>query len=320
MTTRPQPRHDVPDGFVPYMRGLNLAGSTIRNALAGWLRFAAFLDTHDIGVLSVTPPDIDAYRAQLLQNARAPSTINSYLLYIKRVYAWLCLTGKIPVDPTRNLHLHRTHNRLPRNILTLTEMRNLLNHPEPPAPRALRNQSILELFYSTGIRLSELRNLTCTDLDFGQLTVRINQGKGARDRIVPLGRTAASALHTYLKICRPHQQAGRYRWLFPGRCPGRPVHIATIAQIVKDVSHLTALRTPLSPHGFRHACATHMMQAGASIMHIQQLLGHASPSTTQIYLRVTCTDMRKTLRQCHPREHDPRILQALKRQFQESHP
>ena len=305
----------VPNGFIPYLLGLNRAAGTIRNTALGWRRFLRHLEPLDLPFTAVTQPDLESYRERLLKQDRcAPSTINAYLLAIKRVYAWLAQNGHIPCDPSCRIRLSRVQNRIPSQILTRSEMYNLLDLPHRNTPRDRRNQAIFELFYSTGIRLSELCNLTVQDVDLRHLAVRVNLGKGGKDRVIPLGKTAGSALYAYLA---DQPDTHRSRWLFPGRKPGAHIHIATVGTLVKDSGHNATLRTSISPHGFRHACASHMMQAGASIMHIQQLLGHASPSTTQIYLRVTCTDMRKTLAQCHPRERQSHVLKRLITQLSE---
>jgi integrase/recombinase XerD len=174
-------------------------------------------------------------------------------------------------------------------------------------PLGLRDRAILEVLYSTGIRNAELRALQLYDLDLDRGLLRINEGKNAKDRVVPLGRAACNYLREYLTEARPRllkargAEATTEQLVFLSRT-GRPLWTLGVIYPIRKHARRAGIEKTITPHTLRHTFATHMLQGRADIRHIQAMLGHASVATTQIYTRVEVTDLKAVHRRCHPRE------------------
>jgi integrase/recombinase XerD len=185
-------------------------------------------------------------------------------------------------------------------------MERILNTPNVDTPLGLRDRAILELMYSTGLRNMEVRNLKLYDVNTKEGEAYVRYGKGGVGRAVPLGEIAAKYVDLYVKDARLKllgwkEDSG---YLFLGRS-GKQLQSATVNQhIVQRTVDRTGLKKHITAHGFRHTCATHLLKGHASLRHIQRLLGHKSLDSTQIYLRVEVSDLKKVLKQCHPRERN----------------
>jgi integrase/recombinase XerD len=190
--------------------------------------------------------------------------------------------------------------RLPHANLTPREAIQLLEAVETDSPLGLRDRAMLELLYSTGIRNAELRALTVADI--GERTLAIRAGKGNKDRVVPLGKTAASVLSDYMQQARPKLAChdGVYNIFLTKN--GLPLDCFAVINAVRRAAHAAGIKKHIHPHSIRHACATHMLKGGADIRHIQKLLGHATLQTTQIYTQVEIGDLKAVHRLYHPRE------------------
>jgi integrase/recombinase XerD len=165
----------------------------------------------------------------------------------------------------------------------------------------IRDRTILEVFYSTGIRLEELVSLTIYDCDLTGQCLRINKGKGAKDRVVPLGRHAARLLKEYLSRIRPRSVHNRS--LFLNRS-GEPLSKQVIQLMVRTYAKQAGITKKVTPHIFRHSFATSLLKNGADIIAVQKMLGHVSPKTTQIYTHVAGVEIKQTHSHAHPREKD----------------
>ena len=175
-------------------------------------------------------------------------------------------------------------------------------HPDPHTSRGKRSRAILDLLYGTGIRVGECERLDLADVNLGQGVLFIRDGKGRKDRVVPLLGRAADALDTYLREARPAlMKDPREPALFLTR-HGTRVRVKTIQYLVRMNAKKAEIPQPLSPHQLRHACATHLLKGGADVRHIQKLLGHQSLDSTAIYTRVAPLDLAKAIETAHPRE------------------
>lgn len=172
-------------------------------------------------------------------------------------------------------------------VPTEKEVIALLNEPDIDTRKGRRDKAMLELFYSSALRREELHNLNIDDIDFSENTVRINEGKFSKDRVVPLGRTAKECIILYLTKTRPKWiKDAREKALFLSQT-GKRLSIYMSWEIVKEYSP----NPRITVHSLRHACATHMLKRGADIVHIQKLLGHNSPKTTEIYTKLFPNDL-----------------------------
>jgi integrase/recombinase XerC len=241
-------------------------------------------------------PVLRAHASLLTTKGRAPATIIRKIASLRSFGRYLSSRGLIEGDPAALLVLPRAGRKLPR-FIPERELSKLLDGPWPDDPRSLRDRAILELLYGTGIRLSELVGLLGEDLDLGKRTARV-LGKGGKERIVCFGPPAAAALRAY--------QAARPEPTPPGGAifvgpTGKRLSPRTVQRRVH--AHLVRLARAggTSPHTLRHSFATHLLDRGADIRAIQELLGHAHLGTTQIYTHVSIDALRQAVDRFHPR-------------------
>jgi integrase/recombinase XerD len=242
------------------------------------------------------------------------SSRSTYLATLKGFFAFLERRGLILRNPALVLELPRAR-RLPRNVLSEREARRLVNAPFPGSTLGRRDRAILELLYGSGIRVGECERLDTTDLDLSSGTLLIRNGKGRKDRVVPLTERAAKALAFYLTeprptlVCRVSPPA-----LFLAR-GGRRLKRGSLEKLVRVHGKQAGIAPRVTPHAMRHACATHLVRGGADVRHVQALLGHGSLNTTARYTRVAITDLRAVIERAHPREkNEKRPLRGPKRQ------
>ena len=238
------------------------------------------------------------------------------LMVLKRFFHYLAHEGRILADPTGGLELPKLPRALPRNVPSMSEVRRILERPDVDTSQGLRDKAIMEVLYSTGIRNAELRNLTVGDVDLGHGELIVRRGKGGKDRVLPVGEVAIRYVEEYLKTARPRilaeaaaraSKAGRpppaSTWLFLGRWGCRKQMAGkTLEVLVDKYARLAKVGKHLTPHCFRHACATHMLQRRAGLRHVQELLGHRNLSTTQRYTHVAIVDLKREHQRTHPRE------------------
>ncbi len=229
-------------------------------------------------------------------------TQRTCLTIVRHFFAFLVKRKLILCDPTQDLALPRVHS-LPRHVPTEAQARRLMSAPDQTR-LGLRDRAMLELLYGSGLRASELRRLDLTHLDLDKGLVLVRRGKGAKDRTVPLSGRSIEALAAYLKDGRPLlAKKTRELALFlsqAGRRLGKNGFQARIKQHVQAAK----LAPSTVPHSLRHACATHLLQGGANLRHVQAILGHAHLQSTTIYTRVTVKDLAKVLERAHPRERE----------------
>jgi len=287
-----------------YLTTLKRDKSTIKGYATNLNRFFAFLKQKGITDLrAVTRENIRDYQAELSTATWTVHTTHAHLRAVRRLYEFLDDQGKILMNPTVGIQMPKLERSLPRNVLTRAEMRKLLDAPDTSLPAGIRDRTIMEVFYSTGIRLAELCHLTVHDVDLLNGYLRINSGKGCKDRVVPLGKKARKSLNEYMRHVRGFfTRTNRdERALFVSERQ-RGFSTTRVNQIVRHYARLARIRKQVSPHVFRHTCATHMLEGGADISMVQRLLGHVLLNTTQVYTRVAQPDVKKTHHKTHPRD------------------
>ena len=184
----------------------------------------------------------------------------------------------------------------------MREICAILNAPHGDDPLVVRDRAILEMLYSTGIRNAELRNLMLFDVDCGEGQLRIRSGKGKKERSIPLGEWAQTYLERYLKESRPSFVRDPSCNLLFVSIHGKQLSASNLVWIVRKYLKKTKITKDITPHCFRHTCASHMLKGKADLRHIQELLGHASVQTTQIYTKVELSNLKEVHKKCHPRE------------------
>lgn len=258
------------------------------------------------GVTDVTTVDIATLRGLVpwlrttpnaLGSTYAPRSIARTIAAVRGFHRFLVTEGLAVDDPARELSAPRLPRTLPR-ALTVAQVERLLGAAAGAAPAAVRDRALLELLYSAGLRISELVALDVDDVDLQLRTVRC-LGKGRKERIVPFGRPAARAVDALLARGRPALHASG-PWLLCNQRGGRLTRQGAW-KIVKANAETVGLGEVVSPHTLRHSFATHLLDGGADVRVVQELLGHASVNTTQIYTQVSTTRLRSVYERAHPR-------------------
>jgi integrase/recombinase XerD len=234
--------------------------------------------------------------------ARGVCNQNAVLAAVRSFFRFLRREGYIVRDPAAELEYAREPRRLPRNILTPAEAKRILEAADPSSALGQRDRTILEVLYATGLRRNELRHLKPGDINHDQGLLRVNDGKGGADRVVPLGAIATRCLETYANVIRPELLRGAVcEWLFVS-CTGKQIDPNTLNAIVRKYAKAARIKKPVTCHTWRHSCATHLVQNNANVRHVQEMLGHRSLATTERYLRLTIADLKAAHERFHPRE------------------
>jgi integrase/recombinase XerC len=244
----------------------------------------------------ITADHVRNYLAAMMRSKAARTTVQRRLFAIKAFFRWRETIGAQP-NPARSIRSPKIEKRLPQ-VMTESAVAELIEADERATPAGLRDRAILEVLYSSGLRVSELTGLCWRDLDaeLGMVTVR--SGKGNKDRVVPLGEPALDALLAW-------RGAVPLAWSAEGpvitNLRGRRLTTRSVQKIVAHRLMLAGSDTPLTPHGLRHCFATHLLNTGADLRSIQEMLGHSSLATTQRYTHVSVRHLKEVYRRAHPR-------------------
>ena len=250
-------------------------------------------------VTLATTEDIEDFLLTMKDEDAAPTTVARAVSSLKSFYRYLVTEGKATVDPTLNIDAPRFLRRLP-DVLSPEEVFEILEAPDTSKPLGLRDRAILELMYATGARVSEILGLRIGDLVWESSMVRVF-GKGSKERLVPVGAVAKEFVDKYLKSVRPSlRAAAQSDYLFLSIHSGK-MSRNTLWKMVKRYALRAGAKKHVTPHTFRHSFATHLLEGGADLVVVQELLGHADISTTQIYTHVDREYLREVHRTCHPR-------------------
>jgi len=303
--------------FGKQLAALNHAPKTVRQYVEWAKRFFTFAQGEGVTTpADVTAAHLMAYQRHLADriNARgrvfAVKTQNQHMVGVVMFLRYLHAEGILAHNPAQHVQYAKVPERLPRQILSTTEVRKMLRAPDARTVMGFRDRVILEVFYSTGMRRQELLDLATDDVNLESGILTIRRGKGGKARVVPLGRIARKYLETYINGIRPSLLQLRDREL-PGEekalflsLRGLPLSKNALADRVEHYRRRAGIEHPVTPHTFRHSCATHMIRNRANIRHVQELLGHVNLNTTQLYLHLTINDLQEAHAKFHPREKD----------------
>jgi integrase/recombinase XerD len=242
------------------------------------------------------------YLLKLKREGRAPATISRRLAALRTFYRFLLNEGVSSQDPTNNLESPRIYERLP-HVLSVAEVELLLNQPRVSVPAGLRDKAMLELLYATGIRVSELISLDLEQINLKHGFVRC-LGKGSKERIIPLGSVANYFVTEYLAHARAKLIKGKLTPALFVNQRGRRLTRQGFWKIIKKYALQARITKEIHPHTLRHSFATHLLENGADLRSVQELLGHADISTTQIYTHLTRARLREIYDKAHPRAHN----------------
>lgn len=276
-----------------------LSDNTLQAYTADVRRLAEYLEAEAIAPADVTVNHLRAYCADLHDLGIAPRSQARIVSSIKSFFKYLRYSGTIPVNPTELLETPRTGLHLPE-VLSVAEIDSLIDAIDPTTAEAVRNRAIIETLYSCGLRVSELVNLEIPRLylDEGYILVL---GKGSKERLVPISQVAVAAITEYLAE-RPLTPAkpGEEAILFLNRRGSRLTR-QMIFTIIRNLAAAAGVQKNISPHTLRHSFATHLLEGGANLRAIQQMLGHESIATTEIYIHIDRSRLRHEILAHHPR-------------------
>jgi integrase/recombinase XerC len=300
--------NDLIGDFQTYLTTERNVSEHTRIAYMGDLEeFAEFLQKNSFiknreGIVSVEMETIRTYLGYLFRQKVKKVTVNRKMSSLRSFYKYLIRNGKIKNNPAGMIQTAKTEKYMP-NFLSVDEMFELLNAQNDNSISGLRNRAMLELFYSSGLRLGELAGLNVMDLDFNQALVKV-RGKGRKERIVPVGGPARLALQEYVAKtgdARKKVNADVFNSPLFLNTRGARITVRSIARIVDEATKKSGIGRKISPHALRHTFATHLLNSGADLRSIQELLGHESLSTTQKYTAVNINRMMEIYDKAHPR-------------------
>jgi len=254
-----------------------------------------------VNLRKVTHRVIIDYQLMLTSKAISLETKAQRIRAVKRLFEYLTDRNKLLINPTEGIVEICRKNCKPGIVLTVAEVEKLLTKPNLSMRLEIRDRAVMEVLYSTGIRIREFVKLDVHHVDFANKTLFIRKGKGQKQRVVPMGKNATKYLKEYLDKIRP-RYAGKNpkeRSMFLNHS-GLPLTRRTVQGILHKYRTRAAIKKPVSPHTMRRTCATHMLQRGADIVFIQNLLGHSRLSVTQNYTKVIPVDVKKTHKKTHP--------------------
>ena len=263
-------------------------------------RFLGFLQARGLSTpAQVGPVDLREFVYGLKDRGLAASSIRRNLSALRTYFAFLVNEGAIVADPTDRVEMPRAWRRLP-DALSREDMARLMDAPDPGDPLFWRDKALLETAYASGVRVSELTGLRLRDIDLRE-GLAVVVGKGSKERIVPIGRAALRSLDVYLREVRPRLARGAAAGALFISARGRPLSRMGVWKILRKQVRRAGLRKRVTPHTLRHSFATHLLEGGADLAAVQELLGHADISTTQIYTHVEREYLRDVHRRFHPR-------------------
>ena len=290
---------NLTDQFINYLKlERGLAVNTIKAYSRDLTLFAQFLEKRHLTPLEITRDQIIEY-VSTLRKALSVRSVARNISATKMFFRFLASEGRISENPARLIETPRLARKLP-DVLSIADVELLLTQPDNATLKGRRDSAMLELLYATGLRVSELINLKVLNVNLESGYVR-TMGKGAKERLVPIGEKAIEAVREYLLD-------GRSQFLKRGNLPhlflnfrGRPLTRQGFWKIIKNYAKAAGIKKKISPHSLRHSFASHLLEAGADLRSVQVMLGHEDISTTQIYTHVTMDKLRELHKKCHPR-------------------
>jgi integrase/recombinase XerC len=299
------------DDFIRHLKyERNASEHTLRNYESDLVQFYDHVAPPDgkgfrreINIRDIDHLTIREYMASLYEENKKKSSIHRKVAALRTFFRYLCREGILEVNPAKLVHSPRVERKLP-NHLTIEQMIKFIETPETETVLGKRDRAILELLYASGLRVSELVNLSLQDIDFNNQTVRV-KGKGRKERMVPFGDHAKKALQDYLGVRSELLLEADPEKLDPAAVfmnyQGTRITTRSVGRMVDKYVKICANIHHISPHSLRHSFATHMLDAGADLRAIQELLGHVRLSTTQQYTHVSMDKLMEVYDKAHPK-------------------
>lgn len=293
----------LPSEMADYLRVIRVERGLSANTITAYRQdlttFSKFLDKQKRDLGSVDHLLVLRFLNQLRTAGRANTSIARMVTTLRKCFAYLKKEGVVAHDPMQTIKPPKKAQHLPA-VLTINEVDDLLAVPDVEKPLGIRNKAMLELMYATGLRVSELVHLKLTDLHL-DLAMLQTIGKGDKERIIPVGEVAIDWLKTYLRDSRPKLLKGQQSETVFLNDHGRPISRQGVWLLIKNLVKAAGIQKDVSPHTLRHSFATHILENGADLRIVQELLGHSDISTTQIYTHISKKRLTEVYDQFHPR-------------------
>lgn len=287
-------------GFGSYLsKEKQLSANTLESYNRDIRQYIQYLEEKQINLFNSTnKTTIITYMIYLQKLGKATSTISRNLASIRSFYQYLLLNKMVEVDPTINLESPKTEKK-PPSILSLKEIDTLLNQPEDDSPKGIRDKAMLELLYATGIRVTELISLNLGDVNINMGYIRCNSSN--KERIIPIGSIALKALKDYLEAYGKMVSTTQEDSPLFMNVQGKRLTRQGFWKIIKAYTKKANIQKKITPHTLRHSFATHLIQNGADLKSVQEMLGHSDISTTQVYMNLSKNKIKEVYNKTHPR-------------------
>lgn len=288
------------DAFITYLHNVKKTSANTEMSYRRDLKkFVVFLEGEGISdVKDIKKEDLSAYMNYMVAEDFKPATISRNVASIKALFHFLVYEGKVDEDISGVLKSPKIEKKAPE-IMTMGEVNNLLDQPNGDTPKEVRDKAMLELLYATGIRVSELITLKCEDVNLQMNYIVCHHGN--KERIIPFGLKARNSLLKYIESSREALvMSNKADELFVN-CSGVPMSRQGFWKLIKYYSRKAGITTDITPHTLRHSFAAHLVENGADLKSVQEMLGHSDISTTQIYANMNHNHLREVYQKAHPR-------------------
>lgn len=273
--------------------------NTVESYKRDLTQYISYLDgTGVTDISSTTKTTVLSYLLYLQKEGRASSTVSRTLASLRSYYLFMMQNGVVKSNPTSNLEAPHVEKKIPK-ILSGEEVELLLEQPKNCDNKGIRDKAMLELLYATGIRVSELINLDVSDVNVPMSFVRCKGGK--KERIIPMGHQAKDALENYINNVRKYMVKDENETALFVNCSGARLSRQGFWKLIKYYQHIAGIETDITPHTLRHSFAAHLLENGADLHSIQEMMGHADISSTQVYSRMMNSKIKDVYAKAHPR-------------------
>lgn len=272
--------------------------NTVSSYMRDLRQYAAYLQEQNIAVLDADRESVGGYVTHLTERGKSAATVSRCLASLKSLYAFLVSRGQRAENPVLGIHVEKTEKKLPQ-ILTGKEVELLLEQPKCTDLKGYRDKAMLELLYATGIRVSELINLDVSDVNLAGGFIKC--GSGGKLRIIPLYPAAIKALTDYIEAVRPKMVADADEESLFVNVSGERMSRQGFWKIIKHYQEKAQIDKDITPHTLRHSFAAHLLENGADLRSIQEMLGHSDISSTQVYAQLVKQNLKSVYQKYHPR-------------------
>ena len=288
------------DGFITYLHNVKKKSeNTVLSYNRDLTKFIKYLRTNKITSLDkVEEKDLEKYIKELNDNGFKSATVSRNIASLKAFFHYLNNEGVLSNDPTKSLKSPKIGKKIPE-ILTTDEVFALLEQPSGDSPKEIRDKAMLELLYATGIRVSELINLETSDVNLKTSSILCRDG--SKSRTIPYGKKAKDALTRYLEGAREAIVDNKESTILFANCSGQKMSRQGFWKLIKHYAKKAGIESDITPHTLRHSFAAHLVENGADLRSVQEMLGHSDISTTQIYANMSHSHIREVYNRTHPR-------------------